>query len=98
MLAISIDLHVDVIAIMLGILMPSLNSAANPQVLRKIEYVNAILATQLKRVVFRAVIDHDIVVAGLFDAPHGLNDTILLIISRNDNQYLWGIVNDSRHI
>jgi len=95
MLTITIDLHVDVIAIMLGILMPSLNSTANPQVLRKIEYINAILATQLKRIVFRTVIDHNVVIAGLFDAPHGLDNTVLLIVSRDDNQHLWGFVNHS---
>ena len=95
MLTITIDLHVDVIAIMLGILMPSLNSTANPQVLRKIEYINAILATQFKRIVFRTVIDHNIVIAGLFDTPHGLDNTVLLIVSRDDNQHLWGFVNHS---
>ena len=98
MLTITIDLHVDVIAIMLGILMPSLDGATNSQILRKVKHVDAILAAQLERIVLGTIIDHNVVIAGLFDPPHGLNYAILLVVSRHDDQYPWGVICRSRHI
>ena len=51
MLAVSIDLNVDIIAISLGVLMTCLNGATDTKILREIEYVHPVATAYLKRCV-----------------------------------------------
>ena len=49
MLAIAVNLNIDIIAKSLGIFMARLDSSTDTKVLRQIQYVDTMLSTKLKR-------------------------------------------------
>ena len=63
MLPIAIDLYINVISKVLSIFMSSLNSATDTEILRKIQYIDIILSTNIERVIRRSIINHNVVIA-----------------------------------
>ena len=63
MLSVTIDLNINVIAILLSIFMPSLNSTADPKILGQIQYIDIILSTNIERVIRGPIINHNVVIA-----------------------------------
>ena len=51
MLPIAIHLNVDVVSVFFSVLMAGLYSTSNAKILRKIEYIKMVSATNLKRVI-----------------------------------------------
>ena len=101
MLAISIKLYIDVISEALSIFMPRLHCAANTQIHGQVKNVQIILSTYLQRLISRAIINHNVVVALVNNAMDSVHDVIGLVISRYHNEHPWTHVrplqNQSRH-
>ena len=86
MLAIAVNLNVDIIAKSLSILMPSLDRPADTKVLWEIQYVDIMLSAKPKCSVLRAVVNYDIVISSSFNRRNGIENAFLLVVSRNNYQ------------
>ena len=85
-LSIAVNLNIDVVAKALGILVPSLDSTADAQVLRKIEKVNPMFAAQVESIICRPVIYHDVVITTRLNCSNRVQNALPLVISRNNNE------------
>lgn len=89
MLAISIELDINVISKTLSILMPRLNRATNTKIHRQVKNIQIILSTHLQRLISRAIVNHNVVVALVNNAMDSVHDVIGLVISRYHNEHPW---------
>ncbi len=85
-LPIAVNLNIDVVTEALGILMPSLDSSTDAQVLRKVKDVYPVLAAQVESIICRPVIYHDVVITTRLNCGNRVQNAFLLVISRNDNE------------
>ena len=96
-LAISVDLDIDIVAEALGILVPRLHRPADAEVLGEVEHVNPVVSANAQGRVLRAVVDHNVVVTALLDRAHRLKDAVLLVVGRNYHEHARVLVS-IRHL
>ena|GEM_PF-6782404 len=86
MLSITVDLNINVVIKASCILMPSLNSAPDTQVLREIKNVEVVLATNCEGVVCRTIVNYHVVETTGANLLNCSQDGILLVVGGNDHQ------------
>ncbi len=67
MLAIAVNLNVDIIAKSLSILMPRLDRPTDTKVMWEIQYVDIMLSAKPKCSILRAIVNYDIVISSSFN-------------------------------
>ena len=83
MLAIAVNLNVNIIAKSLSILMARLDRSTDTKVLWQVQYVDTMLSTKLKRSILRPVVDYNIVISRSFYRRNGIENALLFVIGRD---------------